>query len=256
MAKMHGSFVWHELMTSDLAAAAAFYGKVFGWTCKDSGTPGMDYRIFSAGEHMVAGMFSLDHIGDKNIPPNWSGYIGVDDVDAAAHKLRGLGGKVGREPADIPNVGRFSVVEDPQGAMFVLFQPMSPPPGAPPAPGTPGLVSWNELYALDIDKVWPFYAEMFGWTKLDAIDMGPMGKYQMFSNGAHPIGGMMNKPAQMPRPFWDFYVEVPDIDAAAAAVTAGGARIVNGPMQVPGGQWVAQGFDPQGAFFAFVGNRK
>ena len=169
--------------------------------------------------------------------------------------MKDLGGKVVHEPADIPNVGRFAVVTDPQGVHFELFKASSA--GSPDAspPDAPGHVGWNELYAGDMEKVFPFYAEMFGWTKGEAMDMGPMGKYQLFNHGDKSIGGMMTKPPEAPVAFWNFYINVADLDAAVARVTSQGGKIVNGPMQVPGGRWMVQGFDPQGAFFALLGKR-
>lgn len=248
----HGAFVWHELMTGDMKSAETFYKSVVGWSCRDSGMTGMDYAIFSAGEAMTAGLMHIpDDAKKMGAPPSWSGYVSVDDVDAAAVKLKSLGGKVVREPADIPDVGRFSVVADPQGAYFQLFKSASPGPGAPP-PDTPGRVGWNELYALDMEKVFPFYAEMFGWVKSQAVDMGPMGKYQLFSHDGKDIGGMMTRPPHIPVALWCFYFNVADIASGVARVNAGGGRIVNGPMQVPGGHHIAQALDPQGALFALV----
>ena len=119
MPRSHGSFVWHELMTSDIDAAQAFYEKAVGWTGKSAGMTGMDYRIFSAGETMVAGLMSIPEEAAKmGVPPNWTGYVGVADVDASTAKIKALGGKVYKEPTDIPGVGRFSVVADPQGAVL------------------------------------------------------------------------------------------------------------------------------------------
>ncbi len=255
MPRSHGSFVWHELMTSDIDAAQAFYEKAVGWTGKSAGMTGMDYRIFSAGETMVAGLMSIPEEAAKmGVPPNWTGYVGVADVDASTAKIKALGGKVYKEPTDIPGVGRFSVVADPQGAVFQLFKTVTEPESYP-APDTPGLVGWNELYAVDIEKVFPFYAEICGWKKLDAIDMGPMGTYQIYGNADQALGGMMNKPAHMPVACWLFYVNTADVDAALARVAGAKGKLVNGPMQVPGGHWIAQATDPQGAFFAVVGQR-
>ena len=100
-----------------------------------------------------------------------------------------------------------------------------------------------------------FYADMFGWTKADAIDMGPMGKYQLFNHGDKTIGGMMQKPPNIPVAMWNFYFNTSDVDAASARVTAAGGKVVHGPVEVPGGQWIVQALDPQGALFAVVGAR-
>jgi predicted enzyme related to lactoylglutathione lyase len=187
--------------------------------------------------------------------PCWVGYIGVDDVDAAAAKAQRLGGKIIAAPTDIPNVGRFAVVTDPQGAAFNLFKPSQSGQRAPVSTDT-GQVGWHELHTSDWPKAFEFYAEMFGWLKGDAVDMGPMGSYQLFTCGGMPIGAMFNSPAAHNARFWLFYINVGDIDAAAARVTAGGGKIMQGPMQVPGGQWIIQAADPQGAGFALLGSRK
>ena len=256
MANSHGAFIWHELMTTDMKAAEAFYCNVVGWTCKDMQMPGMDYRIFSAGETMTAGLMNIpDEAMKMGAPPSWSGVVCVDDIDAAAGKVRTLGGNVIREPAEIPGVGRFGVFTDPQGAYFQMLQPSGPPPASTPPRGTRGRVDWNEFYAIDMDKAFPFYADMFGWTKGDALDMGPMGKYQLFNHNDVTIGGIMNKPPNVPVAAWGYYFQVGDIDAAVARVTAAGGRIVKGPVMVPGDDWIAQGMDPQGAIFALVGKR-
>lgn len=245
------TFVWYELMTTDLDAAAAFYGSVVGWGRQDWGPPG-GYALMKAGEAMVAGIMPMpDEYRESGGPPAWLGYIGVENVDAATEELRQAGGTVHRAPADIPEIGRFSVVADPHGAMFMLFTPQG---GAPPtaAPMTPGHVGWHELHAGDGPAAFDFYAARFGWTKDQAMDMGPMGTYQLFAAGGPAIGGIMTKPAQMPRPAWLFYFTVPAIDAAQKRVSDGGGQVLNGPMEVPGGAWIIQCLDPQGAMFALV----
>jgi predicted enzyme related to lactoylglutathione lyase len=245
------TFVWYELMTTDTDAAEAFYGAVIGWTPQAFSLPGMRYTVMNAGETMVAGVMSLPPEA-AGLPPGWVGYIGIDDVDAATERLRQAGGSVHRAPADIPDVGRFSVVADPQGAMFMLFKPSGE--GGPPAPPmTPGHVGWRELYAADGASAFDFYAGQFGWTKAEAMDMGPMGIYQLFAAGGDPIGGMMNKPEGVPAPAWLYYFNVAAIDAAAGRVTEHGGQILMGPHQVPGGSWIIQCIDPQGAPFALVG---
>jgi hypothetical protein len=255
MSATHGSFVWHELMTSDPAAAQAFYGNVVGWTVQASPIPGMDYWMFKAGETPVAGLMKVpEEAVAQGAPPMWVGYVGVDDVDATTEKAKQLGGVVYRPPADIPNMGRFSIIGDPQRTMLALFTFANPMPGEPPAQGTPGHVGWNELYATDWQQAFDFYAALFGWRKDQAMDMGPMGTYQLFAHGEHAIGGMMNKPTEMPSR-WTFYFNVADIDGAVERAKAGGGRVINGPMQVPGGSWIAQAVDPQGAMFALVGAR-
>ncbi len=252
MSNLPRSFVWYELMTSDTNAAEGFYRAVIGWDAQTWGEPGTSYTLMSAGDATVAGLMPLpDEVCQAGGRPGWLGYIGVEDVNAATDRVRQAGGAIHRAPADIPGVGRFSVVADPQGAVFMLFTPQGG--NRPPtSPMTLGHVGWHELYAADWPNAFDFYAGQFGWTKADAVDMGPMGTYQLFAAGGEPIGGMMNKPDGIRSPVWRFYFTVAEADAAAARVTQHGGEVLMGPQQVPGGGWIVQCKDPQGAMFALV----
>jgi len=255
MGDINGKFVWYELMTTDQEAAEAFYRAVVGWKTADAGQPDMRYTILSAGERGVAGLMALPaEACAAGARPGWIGYVGVADVDAAAARLTGAGGLIHRPPADIPNVGRFAVVADPGGAVFALFTPRaSEQEPAPVAPNTPGHVGWHELYAADgEEKAFAFYAGQFGWTTADKLDMGPTGTYRIFATGGAPLGGMMNKPAEMPGSAWQYYFNVAGIDAAIERITANDGQVLMGPHEVPGGSWIVQGTDPQGAMFALV----
>ena len=248
----HGKFVWYELRTPDLKASEKFYGDVVRWQAKDAGMPGMAYTLFSAGDQTVAGAVTMP---DAGMPPHWMGFVGVDDVDTAAAKVKKLGGALLMGPQDIPGVGRFAIITDPQGAHLALFRWAGERP-ARPAPGTPGHCGWHELYAGDVKTIFDFYRELFGWTKGEAMDMGPMGIYQLFNQGDVMIGGMMTRPAAMPAPAWLYYFNVESIEAAAARATAGGGTICHGPMQVPGDDWIVQIADPQGAMVALTARKK
>ena len=257
MAASPGSFVWYELMTSDLKAAETFYQKVVGWKAQDSGMTDRSYTIVSAGATPVGGMMTIpDDAKKMGAGPAWVGYINVGDVDAAAAKVKAAAGAIYRAPEDIPGVGRFAVVADPQGAAFMLFKPASDQGPPPAAPGTPGTVGWRELHAVDGAKAFDFYAGQFGWTKAEAMDMGPMGLYQIFATGAESVGGMMTKRPEQPVPAWLYYFNVDAIDAAATRVNDAGGKIINGPMEVPGPMWIVNCIDPQGAMFALVGPRR
>ncbi|WP_276120232.1 VOC family protein [Pararhizobium qamdonense] len=257
MKKGHGAFVWYELMTTDTKAAETFYDDVVGWTSADSGMPDADYTLFKTNGLRVAGLMTLPQSArDMNVPPAWLGYIGVDDVDASAEKLVKLGGTVHRRPDDIPGVGRFAVVADPHGAVFALF---STSDGEMPdiKQMDPGSIGWHELMAGDIAVELPFYQEMFGWQKDEGLDMGDMGIYQLFSHDGAQIGGMMNKLAAIPAPpYWGFYFNVDALDAAIDRSNAKGGKVVNGPMEVPGGAWVVNCVDPQDAYFNLVAMKR
>lgn len=252
----NGAFIWYELMTSDPTAAEAFYTAVIGWNAKDAGMPGMAYTIFRAGETGAAGMMALpEEARQMGAQPAWMGYVLVDDVDGFVGKVTGAGGAMHRPPADIPGVGRFAVMGDPQGAAFMLFAPHGSPPGAPPPPDTPGLVGWRQLSTSDHAAAFDFYAGLFGWTKAGAVDMGQMGTYQIFAIDGAQAGGMMNQAPGTARPHWLYFFNVAGIEAAAERIASSGGKVLHGPVEVPGGLWVVDGLDPQGAMFALVGPR-
>ena len=255
MSESIGKFVWYELMTTDPEGAEEFYRGVIGWSAQDAGTPGIDYTILSIHGTPVGGLMEIPpKARDNGMPPRWIAYIGVDDVDAYAARVTKSGGKVHSEPENIPEVGRFAVVADPQGAAFVLFKGTSEaPPRA--APDTPGHIGWHELRANDAASALSFYKKTFGWNETETMDMGPMGKYHLFSTGGDAVGGVMNKTDPTQRPFWQFYISVENIDAAVARVKSVHGQVVHGPQEVPGGSFVIQGLDPQGVRFALVGPR-
>jgi len=118
-----GTFCWDELMTTDVGAAKTFYTELLGWSTEemDMGEMGT-YTMFKKGEQPVAGMMAMPPDCGEGVPPCWMSYIAVDDVDASTARVEQLGGKVCVPPTDIPNVGRFSVITDPTGAMISLFK--------------------------------------------------------------------------------------------------------------------------------------
>ena len=155
MADFKGLFVWYELLTTDVAAACTFYGKVVGWTSEKSQMPGIDYWMFKAGDVEVAGAMAQPEAAKAmGAPPAWLGYVGVDDVDASAEVVRANGGQVYMGPMDIPNVGRFAVIADPHGAVIGLFK-FSNPVDEPAHEG-PGQIGWRELNAGDLDADFGF----------------------------------------------------------------------------------------------------
>jgi predicted enzyme related to lactoylglutathione lyase len=253
---VHGRFVWYELMTTDMEAAMAFYTKVMGWGAWDASVPGRAYILFSAGPAPVSGLMDLPQDArTTGVKPSWIGYVGVDDVDAAADRIKRLGGAVHVPPTDIADTSRFAIFADPQTARLALFKWRKPGQEQPAEPGALGRVGWHELLAADWEKALAFYGELFGWQKAEA-DVGATGTYQLFSAGGQTIGGMLTKPAIAPDPFWLYYFTVGDVDAATKRVQAGGGRVVHGPVEVPGGRWIAQCLDPQGALFALQGQRR
>lgn len=246
-----GTFCWYELTTSDTPAAERFYRAVVGWSARDAGHAGMDYTQFLAGEVPAAGLMELPaDARARGATPSWIGSIAVDDVDGFADKVVAAGGQVHRAPADIPDVGRFAVVADPHGVTFVLFE--APDGATPPVLSGTGSIGWRELFADDGAAALAFYAGLFGWTEAGVVDMGPMGLYRLFAAGGEAIGGIMTRPPTVPRACWTYYIMVDGIEAAMTRLAAAGGTVVNGPHQVPGGLWMVQGRDPQGASFALL----
>jgi hypothetical protein len=259
MSTPRGNFVWYELMTTDMTSAIAFYRRVIGWGAEAAGLPDREYTILKAGDTPMGGVMELPLTALVNgARPAWIGYIGVDDTDASVARVTAAGGSVHRDAEDIPGVGRFAMVADPQGAPFVLFTPHGGA-AAPEAGDMPGRVGWHSLHAADREAAFAFYADLFGWTKVEAIDMGPMGIYQIFATGGPAgdamSGGMMTKADASSPPGWLYYFNVDDAAAAAARITRSGGSILNGPIQVRDGRWFVQGVDPQGAMFAMLGPR-
>ena len=231
-----------------------------GWKIAGAGMPGGRYDICNVGARGVAGIMKMPpNLREMNVKPHWGGYIQVDDADAMAEKVKATGGAIYRGPDDIPYVGRFAVAADPQGGTFTLFTPSPAEYEMPPMPArdATGMISWHELVTTDWPAAWSFYSAHFGWTKSESLDMGPMGTYEIFSTSDLPqTGGMMNAPnemrAHMQDAFWTHYFVVDDINDAKARVQAAGGTVEMGPHEVPGGSWILQGTDPQGARFALM----
>lgn len=254
----HGKPCWFELATNKgaLPQVEGFYADVLGWSFADAGMPDMAYHLASSDGDMVAGAMEMpeDVVG---MPPFWMIYLTVDDADAAADRIRALGGKVFREPADIPGTGRFAIAADPQGAAFGIMAPAPMDPAPEPDCGAwnqrkDGHGNWIELMSTDPAAGFDFYAALFGWTRGEAIGMGEMGTYQLFAWQGADIGGMMGL-GNAPQPCWLPYFGVNGVGAAIARIKDAGGTILHGPTEVPGPAFIALARDPQGGHFAIVG---
>jgi len=253
MAERPAAFAWYELLTTDMAAAKAFYGSVVGWGARDAATPQFAYSIFTTGEAPVCGLIDLpDDARKKGATPRWVGYVAVDDVDGVVERLRRLGGTVYVPPTD-SNIGRIAVVADPQTATLAMVDGLKA--GAQVLElDRVGRVGWHELLASDAKTAWAFYRELFGWEKAE-VEAGPVESYQLFSAGGQTMGGIFTKLPRAPVPFWLYYFNVADLSAALKQVKAGGGQVVQGPVEMPDGSWIARCIDPQGAMFAVQGHR-
>jgi predicted enzyme related to lactoylglutathione lyase len=244
-----GRFVWHELMTPDPEAALKFYTQVVGWKTEawDKNT---SYIMWMTERGPIGGLMTLPAEAKlQGAPPHWLAYISTPDLDATVADAVRLGGRVLKPATEIPDVGRFAILADPQGAVFAAFTPLSPMPQS----DTPqaGDFRWHELATTDPVAAFGFYEQLFGWQKMEAMDMGPSGVYQIFGWSGRSMGGVYQKPQEMAAPpNWLGYVHVPDTNKAVDKITKAGGKVLNGPMEVPGGDLIAQGLDPQGAAFA------
>jgi predicted enzyme related to lactoylglutathione lyase len=248
----NGQFVWHEHLTKDPKAAIAFYAEVVGWKTQPFAEGG-DYVMWVGSQGPLGGVMKLpDQAAKIGAPPHWMANVQVENVDGAAALTKKLGGKVFKEPEDIPTVGRFAIIADPQGAVISVFKPN----GAMTAhdPSKEGEFCWAELHTSDSAAAFKFYSEIFGWKLLQEMEMGPVGTYRVFGAGDKQVGGMMTSPKGSTMPAaWLYYVETSDLDAATARATKRGAKVMNGPVEVPGGARIVQFMDPQGAAFALHG---
>ncbi len=246
----NGRFVWYEHFTKDPKAAIAFYGDVIGWQTQPFGE-GSEYTMWVGGQGPLGGVMELPAEAAKmGAPPHWMGHVQVEKVDATVAVAKELGGKVLHGPEDIPTVGRFAVIADPQSALLSIFQP-SGDGMTLHDPSKPGEFCWSELVTSDSAAAFAFYTKLFGWKVLEDMNMGDMGTYRVFGLGDIRVGGMMTVPkgSKMP-PAWGYYTQVSNLEDAIARATKRGAKVMNGPMEVPGGARIAQLLDPQGAVFA------
>lgn len=256
-----GDFIWYELMTTDANAAKDFYDALVGWNIDGKGTPEYgDYRMINRSDGKFAGgvLPLTDEMQQHGARPTWLGYIHVPDVDEAAASIERAGGKTLMKH-DVPNVGRIAMVTDPQGAPFYIMKPI-PPAGDPNAksdvfePNTEQRCGWNELSTSDPLAARRFYGDQFGWTSDNFMPMGEQGEYRVFEHNGVTIGAVAGT-TEGGQPHWRYYFRVPSIAKAKETAEAKGGTIRVGPMEVPGGDFIIIGTDPQGAEFAFVGRQ-
>lgn len=254
-----GDFIWYELMTPDPEGSKAFYDAVAGWDIEPQPSGEMDYRMIRRSDGGNAGgvMRLTQDMQQHGARPTWLAYINVDDVDQAVAAIERAGGKTYLAPFDIQNIGRIAMVSDPQGAAFYVMKPI--PPGNDPkgrsdvfSPDAVQRCGWNELQTSDVEAARRFYGDQFGWGSDEFMDMGEMGKYRFWDHDGERIGALFNPGNDQPSR-WRFYFRVPSISAAKKIAEEKGGTVHMGPHQVPTGDWIIVGSDPQGAEFALVG---
>jgi predicted enzyme related to lactoylglutathione lyase len=242
-----GRFVWYELLTTDPGAAKTFYKKVVGWDTQ--AWQGSDYTMWTNQGQPLGGVLPLpETAGRAGAPPHWLASITTPDLDGTIAQAQKLGGQIRVPVTSMPEVGRWAVLADPQGVLFSAFTPNGP--GRPYEPPRVGEMSWHELMtSVEPSEALRFYQAVFGWEKIEEHDMGPMGKYLIYGQGGNRYGGMFRMQGGPPSQFW-LYARVADVDKGAETAKQAGGQILNGPMDVPGGDRIVQIQDPQGATFA------
>lgn len=262
MANPHGDFIWYELLTQNPDRAKQFYDDAIGWQVgepsadlMEASADPMDYRQIAAGDEFVGGVFRLSgEMVEHGARPVWLGYVGVDDVDATLRKVEELGGAVLMPAKDIPDVGRLAMVADPQGVPFYVMRgAMEDQSSTAFSHKAMGHCAWNELTTPDQDGALAFYGQLFGWENRESMPMGEAGDYKFIHQNGDMIGAVSPQVEEGPGPGWTFYFHVPDIGAAVETVKARGGKVLHGPHEVPGGDYIIIGSDPEGVTFALVG---
>ncbi len=256
---LQGSHIWYELMTTDPDGARRFYEAVVPGLKFGDRLPGnQDYRMIGRSDGgTLGGVLGLtDEMRSQGAKPIWMGYIGADDVDVSVAQIEAKGGKALMPAFDIPQ-GRIAMVADPQGNPFYIMKPI-PPAGQEDKQSDvfssteAQRVAWNELTTADPVAARAFYGELFGWTSDEFMPMGELGEYRFFAHLGTTIGAI-SPCLEGGSQGWRYYIRVPSISKAIEAVKAGGGTVSMGPHEVPGGDHIIIGQDPQGAEFALVG---
>ena len=248
-----GTMSWVELSTTDQKGGVAFYRGLFGWDVDEQPMgPDETYSMLKLRGLEAAAAYTMrPEEKQAGAPPHWNLYVTVDSADASAARAKELGGAVLAPPFDVFDVGRMSVLQDPTGAVFCVWQPAKHI-GARVL-GEPGALCWSELTTSDPAAAEEFYVGLFGWKpKHSANAASPYTEFTV-KGAENPTVGMMPKPPHLPPgvpSFWLPYFMVKDVDASTAKGQALGGSIHFGPMDIPNtGRFVVMA-DPQGAEFS------
>ena len=248
-----GTFCWVELGSSDQDGARSFYTELFGWEAEEVPmSEDSTYTMFHKAGKYTAALYQVDPEQPNATPDCWGVYVATTAVDEATERARELGGTVLAEPFDVFDAGRMSVVQDPAGAVFSLWQT-----GEHHGVGLKsehGALCWNELLTRDTDAAGAFYEGLFGWTMHLQEMPPPTGLYTSFMLGEVPAGGMMAIQADwgdVP-PHWVTYFSIDDCDACVAKAQDLGATVIAPPMDIPAVGRLAWLVDPHGATFAVI----
>ena len=242
-----GTFCWTDLATTDQDAAKSFYGELFGWHAEDLPVgDGATYSMMRLDGRDVAAIATQpQQQREAGVPPAWQSYVSVESADVSADRARELGAAVHAPPFDVLDVGRMAVIQDPQGAFFMLWEPRSHFGAG--LVNAPGALAWNELASPDVDASAGFYRDLFGWETRQFE--GSEDPYLVITNDGNGNGGI--RPLQPPGtpPHWLAYFGTDEIDSGLSRVEQLGGSTLAGPIDMHIAKiGIVQ--DPQGAVFA------
>ncbi len=233
-----GRFVWHENVSTDVEKAKGFYTQLLGWETEMWKPGEMDYAMIKANEQMHGGF----NAAQGGAPSHWLGHVVVEDVDEAARRAESAGGKIVAGPMDIPEIGRFALIQDPQGAVTSAYAPEGD------APLSEGVFVWDELHTADVEQAKSFYSEVYGWSSRD-MPMGEMGNYTIFQRrGDGDVGGCMRL-MHGSQVHWLAYIGTEDVDSTAERAKELGGNVLQEPTDIPEVGRFAIVQDPAGAVF-------
>lgn len=244
----HGTFSWADVGTYDTEKGKAFYMELFGWDKEEVPIgEGMTYTMFKLDNETVAALSSMmPGAAEQGIPPAWTNYITVDDVDALVDPIKENGGSIAHGPMDVFDNGRMLVLQDSTGAYVALWQPKTHIGAS--VVNKPGAMMWNELATRDLEKAKDFYNKILGW-EYETNDDG----YVSIKNNGRYNGGMMamdESYGEMPS-VWTVYFNVEDFDASVKKVEELGGKIMV-KAEAPGVGPFAVINDPTGATLSIM----
>jgi hypothetical protein len=252
----HSRFVWHDYNTPDVDAAKRFYGELLGWHFFQGGGP--EYQHVQVGERNIGGVMKYDGHA------HWLGYVAADNVDETLKVAAQHGGKILLPPKDLPKIGRFAMLADPQGGMVAPFHHLTDH-GAPDMNDPPALstVAWNDLMATNAAAAASFYAQVFDWG-VEPLDFGAAGTYRMLTRigeknqaGDDRNAGGVAEASGLPHAEWVHYFLVADVDKATEQAQRLGGSVRISPSPLPRPPWPEGGrfsqiIDPQKAPFGLI----
>jgi uncharacterized protein len=246
-----GTFSWTDLATTDQDAAKQFYGQLFGWTAIDNPVgDGVVYSMMQLGGKDVAAISPQpQQQAEAGVPPMWNSYVTVESANATADRAQKLGGTVHAPPFDVMDVGRMAVIQDPQGAFFMPWEPKRHIGAS--LVNAAGALCWDELASPDPEASADFYRELFGW-KIEAFE--GMDDYLGIQNSDGQSNGGIRAAAENEPTYWLVYFGTDDAEADTAKATELGASALTGLMDIGVGK-ISVLQDPQGAVFALYAGR-